>query len=232
MAEQEIYVIIFLRGVTIMTFDRVRNEEQRKIRVQEIKDAAIKLFDTEQFHEIDLAKIANGTSFTRGNLYKYISSKEEIFLLVTLDEYSNWINDLKETFQTKLDQDIPVFSRQWAEVIYRHPRFLKLMSMLFTVTERNVSLEKLVEFKTQFLDLTSDLNDTLKVVFPTWGDQTIDKFLHSQFYYVIGFFPYTSPTLIQKQAMEQVGIDSTSLQFVNDFSEFVTYTIGHLHHES
>ncbi|MFC4598078.1 TetR/AcrR family transcriptional regulator [Cohnella hongkongensis] len=211
-----------------MEFDRVRNDEQRKIRVEQIKKAAIKLLDTEQFHKIELAKIANETTFTRGNLYKYISSKEEIYLLVALDEFTDWLDDIRGTFVTDMTRDIQGFSHQWAQVLYRHQRFLKLISILFTMIERNVSLEKLVDFKKQYLNIMSEANDVLKIVFPAWDDKTIDKFFQLQSYYVIGLFPYTSPAPIQKQAMEQAGIPYESFDFVDDVSEFVAYTASYL----
>ncbi|ULO07635.1 TetR/AcrR family transcriptional regulator [Paenibacillus sp. 19GGS1-52] len=213
-----------------MEFDRVRNDTQRKIRVEQIKNAAIKLFDTEQFHEIDLAKIAKETTFTRGNLYKYISSKEEIFLLVVLDEFKDWISDLKKNFTIEMTHEIQAFSQRWAEVVYRHQRFLKLISMLFTIIERNVTLEKLVSFKSQFSIETVDLNHVIKYVFPVWDDKTIDKFFRVQTHYLIGLFPYTSPTPIQKEAMEQLDINYKSLDFINEFSEFISFTVSYLNH--
>lgn len=211
-----------------MEFDRVRNEEQRKIRVEQIKNAAIKLFDTLQFHEIDLAKIANETTFTRGNLYKYISSKEEIYLLVALDEIKDWVSDIKKTFVTEMTHDIHNFARQWAQVLDRHPRFLKLVSMLFTMIERNVSLERLVDFKKQYLTAMTEVNGVVMVVFPAWDDKTVNKFLQLQSHYVIGLFPYTSPAPIQKQAMEQSGMNYKPIHFIDDFSEFVAYTTDYL----
>ncbi|TSB45556.1 TetR/AcrR family transcriptional regulator [Alkalicoccobacillus porphyridii] len=210
-----------------MEFERVRTEEQRKIRIQQIKDAAIKLFDTLQFHEIELAKIAKETTFTRGNLYKYISSKEEIYLLVAMDELTEWISDVKETFTTKMD-DIESFSQQWAEVAYRHKRFLKLISMLFTMIERNVSLERLIDFKQNYRVAMAELHDSLKLVFPEWKDETIIRFFELQSNYVIGLFPYTSPTPIQKEAMEKSGLNYKDLDFVKDFAEFIAYTIRYL----
>ncbi|MET3544922.1 hypothetical protein ABID47_001516 [Paenibacillus favisporus] len=48
-----------------------------------------------------------------------------------------------------------------------------------------------------------EANDVLKIVFPAWDDETIDKFFQLQSYYVIGLFPYTSPAPIQKQAMDK-----------------------------
>ncbi|WP_020620551.1 TetR/AcrR family transcriptional regulator [Paenibacillus daejeonensis] len=211
-----------------MEFDRVRNEEQRKIRVEQIKNAAIKLFDTEQFHEIDLAKIAKETTFTRGNLYKYISSKEEIYLLVALDELQGWVADLKQTFDQDLSDDIDAFSQQWAEAADRHPRFLKLISMLFTIIERNVTLEKLVEFKKQYIVAIAELGEVMQAVFPAWDDKTIQKFFDLQSHYVIGLFPYTSPAPIQREAMERAGFHVEPIQFVDKVAEFVAYTVRYL----
>ncbi|MFS0723139.1 TetR family transcriptional regulator [Paenibacillus sp. 1P07SE] len=211
-----------------MEFDRVRNEEQRKIRIEQIKNAAIKLFDTEQFHEIDLAKIAKETTFTRGNLYKYISSKEEIYLMVALDEMLGWVADLRTTFVKDMTEDIPAFSQQWAQAADRHPRFLKLISMLFTIIERNVTLEKLVEFKKQYMLAIAEVGQVIATAFPSWDDKTIAKFLDLQSHYVVGLFPYTAPAPIQREAMEQSGFHVEPIQFVDKLAEFVAYTVRYL----
>ncbi|MDQ0193545.1 hypothetical protein [Paenibacillus wynnii] len=76
-----------------------------------------------------------------------------------------------------------------------------------------MTLEKLVSFKQQFAIETVELNHLVKIVFPVWDDKTIDKFFQMQSNYLIGLFPYTSPTPIQKEAMEQLGIDYKSLDF-------------------
>lgn len=211
-----------------MNFDRVRTEEQRKIRVEQIKNAAIKLFDMEPFHDIDLTKIANETSFTRGNLYKYISSKEEIYLLVTLDEINSWISEISNTFHTDMTHNITEFSKKWAHAMYQHQRFLKLVSVLFTTIEQNVSLENLVNFKKQFFVIFSELNKVVKTVFPKWDDNTVNKFIQLQMYHAIGLFPAASPTPIQKEAIAQSEIPYPFPDFVDDFSEFISYTISYL----
>ena len=94
-------------------------------------------------------------------MYKYISSKEEIYLLVALDELQGWVADLKQTFDQDLSGDIDSFSQQWAEAADRHPRFLKWISMLFTIIERNVTLEKLVDFKKQYIVAIVELGEVM-----------------------------------------------------------------------
>ncbi len=211
-----------------MEFDRARNEEQRKIRVEQIKKAAIQLFDIKQFHDITLAEIANETSFTRGNLYKYISSKEDIYLLVTLDEIVDWIKDLEKTISKEFTREIDDFSKKWANVMYRHQRFLKLISLLYTIIEKNVSLENLIDFKKKFALASLNLFKVLRTAFPTWDDKAIEKFIRLQMQYAIGSFSSTSLTPIQKEAIKRSEIPYKLVDFVDDFSEFVTYTVKYL----
>lgn len=211
-----------------MEFDRARNEEQRKIRIEEIKNAAIKLLDTKQFHEIDLTQIANGTSFTRGNLYKYISSKEEIYLLIIVDEINDMINDIKKYIHTGVNNGIDDFSENWAYIMYRHERFIKLISLLFSTLERNVSLQTLINFKKQFGTALYELNGIVKEVFSTWDDKIVNKFIQMQMHYAIGLFQTTSPSQIQKEANEKSGVNYKIEGFIEDFSEFISYTIHYL----
>ena len=133
-----------------MDFERVKTEEQRKIRIQEIKNAAIKLFDTHDFYEITLADIAKGTNFTRGNLYKYVSSKEEIYLLITIDEFNKLLVELKIKLNKDFSKKTDEFSEILAKEIEKQERFLKLFSILYTNLEKNASEEKLIQFKEEF----------------------------------------------------------------------------------
>lgn len=211
-----------------MEFERVRTEEQRKIRVQQIKDAAVKLFDTEPFHEIDLTRIAKETSFTRGNLYKYVSSKEEIYLLVIEDEMYDYVDDLKKAFSSDRTQDIQGFAKEWAQTTNRHQRMVKLLSMLATIIEQNVTLEKLVHFKQQLALIMSKMSDVVKVAFPSWNEATLSQFVQMQTYYASGLFPAVTPSLLQREAHEKAEVQIDLPEFESGFAEFIDYTVSYL----
>ena len=214
-----------------MEFDRVRNEEQRKIRFEQIKNAAIRLFDEKQFHEITLANISKETSFTRGNLYKYISSKEEIYLLVIVDEIRDWIKDLNKHITSDMTNDIESFSIKWATITYQHQRFLKLISILFTILERNVSLERLIEFKNEFAIETSRAFDAIRTAFPAWDNKKIRRFIDIQKHFAIGLYPTTTPAPIQREALEKSNMNFQFPDFIKEFSELIRFTIVYLNHD-
>ncbi|GGO01043.1 TetR/AcrR family transcriptional regulator [Saccharibacillus kuerlensis] len=211
-----------------MEFERVRTEEQRKIRVQQIKDAAVKLFDTEPFHEIDLTRIAKETSFTRGNLYKYVSSKEEIYLLVIEDEMYDYVDDLKKTFSSNPTPDMENFAEKWAQTTNRHHRMLKLLSMLATIIEQNVSLEKLVHFKQQLALIMAKMSEVVKVAFPSWHEATLSQFVQMQTYYASGLFPAVTPSPLQREAHEKADVQIDLPDFESGFAEFIASIASYL----
>ena len=61
-------------------FIRARSDEHKEERLCQIKEATAELFRTAPYAEITLTTIAEKLGWSRANLYKYVTTKEEIFL--------------------------------------------------------------------------------------------------------------------------------------------------------
>ena len=72
-------------------FTRARSSEQKEERMREIKCAAERQFEQRTYQSISLSTIAEELSWSRANLYKYVTSKEEIFLEISGDKYSEYL---------------------------------------------------------------------------------------------------------------------------------------------
>ena len=72
-------------------FTRARSSEQKEERMEEIKRAAERQFSQRTYQSITLSTIAEELSWSRANLYKYVTSKEEIFLELSADKYSRYL---------------------------------------------------------------------------------------------------------------------------------------------
>lgn len=64
----------------------------------EIKAAADELFCSVPYQEITLSTIAGKLSWTRANLYKYVTTKEEIYLEICSDKMQSYFDDLLASF--------------------------------------------------------------------------------------------------------------------------------------
>jgi len=208
-----------------MTFERARNTEQKNIRIQQIKEATLNLFDTKAYHEISLATIAKELHFTRANLYKYISTKEEIFLLIMHDEITQWLVELETAYGHSEDILLEEFVSTWARVTSKHARLLKLFSILFTVLEQNASIDQLVAFKNEFAVLSTRMYSLVKKLRPKLNQTTIDKFLMMQLSFAIGLYPLAHPSDNQIIATKKSNYVHSPPDFTSHFEEFLTYLL-------
>lgn len=209
-----------------MAFERARNEAQREERVEQIKQAAIACFDHSPYHEITLAQIAGQTGFTRANLYKYIGSKEEIYLLVTEDELAAWVADLSTAVATPLST--ADFAQTWAHMMASHHRLMKLLAILFPVLERNASYERLVAFKQAFAATSRQLFALLARQFPTWSPHQCEHFVRLQTQFSLGAFEMSDTTDAQRQALREADLPYEPSDFETSMTEFLQYTINYV----
>ncbi len=213
-----------------MSFIRARNDEQKNIRLEQIRSAAQDLFDTEPYEKITLASIAKKLDFSRVNLYNYVSTKEEIYLLLTTDEMSGFFQDILDTFEGIPAITSEEFSLLWAETLFRHERLLKLCSILFSIIEKNVTVQSLAEFKKQlFIDIER-VYPMLKRLLPGIPEQSILTFLDYQLHHIAGLYPAVTLNEIQREAIRISGIPYEAKDFVSAFSEFLIIVLSGLEH--
>ena len=115
-----------------MNFIRARGEEQKKIRIQQIVDAAASLYAEVGYDKVTFSQIGRKLSFSRLNLYNYFRCKEDIFLTLLLQDIRCMVEDAEKTFSGAVT-DRDAFCLAWAELNLRHQRMLSLFSITNTV---------------------------------------------------------------------------------------------------
>ena len=99
-----------------MSFLRAHGEKEKQERVQQIIDATIKLYDEIGYDKITFSKIALNLNFSRINLYNYFSCKEDIFLLILMQEIRQMVADAEVSFTAPID-DLDAFCQKWAAML-------------------------------------------------------------------------------------------------------------------
>ncbi len=80
-----------------------RKEREREARKKEILDAALKLFSRKGYEETSMDEIAERAELSKGILYYYFHSKEELFYEVALRETSNFYRKAYEAVKNMRD---------------------------------------------------------------------------------------------------------------------------------
>ncbi len=132
-----------------------------------------KLFDENPYHEISLSKIGAEINFSRGNLYKYIASKEDIYIYIMMDELTKVTKELEEALISNQPLTTQALATNWATVIAQNPRYLRLFSILFSIIEQNASLPILVEFKELYIKTDQQLFRLMKLNLPDFTEEEI-----------------------------------------------------------
>jgi AcrR family transcriptional regulator len=185
-----------------MKWQRARSEEQKEHRISEIVDATARLYEKHSFEEISFTLIAKEAEFTRSNLYKYFSSKEEIFLAFLIQDMRLWRAELLKTCRRCKVESIEKFASVWMKTLVKHKRFLDLLSLLPTFLEKNVSEQSLVDFKRSVVNELKALSELLCEIFPALSPQKTGEFLELQLASVIGLYQITNLSEVQQKVLE------------------------------
>lgn len=196
-----------------MDFKRARTDAQIEERRKEILTACAELFDNGDIDDVHFKAIGERTSFGRSTIYKYYTTKEEILLDLLLEDVKVWIKDIS-TFTKKYETlSREEFCLELTKTYIKNDRLLKLMSILYSIIEKNCSLEKLAEFKRNLMGFREPLYLSIHKYFPDSDEEAIQTFIFSSSSYILGLYPTTHISEKQKQAIMLSGYDYKALDF-------------------
>ena len=118
---------------------RARSDEHKEERLSQIKEATAELFASCPYSEITLTTIAEKLGWSRANLYKYVTTKEEIFLEISAEKMATYYNALLSAFPDGNNFTPDVITEVWAGIVNANQDYMRYVSYLNPVIETNVS---------------------------------------------------------------------------------------------
>lgn len=154
-------------------FKRARNPKAKEIRKQSILDAATTLFKNDPSNLPTTSQISKHCDISKGALYLYFKTKEEIFLAIVEEHLLEWldifnIQALLQARQTLDDKLLITMIEKSCTHLSSNPTFMQLASMSSSVIEPNVDSTILLEHKNvvgrKITQLSQDIANNLKPV--------------------------------------------------------------------
>lgn len=171
-----------------VSFLRARGEEQKKIRRQQIVDAAAALYAEVGYDKVTFSKIGRKVSFTRLNLYNYYQCKEDIFLTLLLQDRWKLVEDARDTFSGAVT-DRDAFCQTWGELMLRHQRMLALFSIVNTVILKDASSEMHKRFRLEIGQIFDELVTLVQELFPKFTREQAALFVDCESSYALTLYP-------------------------------------------
>lgn len=207
-------------------FIRARSAEQKGQRLEEIKGAARSQFQTHPYHEITLTTIADELGWSRANLYKYVTTKEEIFLLLAGDECASYFEALLAALPEGCGLAPDVVAEVWAGIANAHQEYFRLGDLLTTIIETNVTVERLARFKSGYYAHVSAMEERLPRILDIRAAH-VEPLLMAIYYHAVGLVSGCWRNPLVAQALESIGRERRQVDFRAEMCDFIGMCLEH-----
>ena len=189
-----------------MDWERARKPEQKEIRRNAILEAAKALFSELKYEEISLNAIAREARISKPNVYRYFSSREEIFLAIFEEEQRKFIDELSLKLKRLRGKDIAAgIARAWVDVSLAFPTLMDLLPQHSISMEENSSPEQLAAFKKQTLADWQKLIGALYETHPAIDAEAWTNVIKLTVRLMSGLWPLANPSDVVVQAAKESG---------------------------
>jgi TetR/AcrR family transcriptional regulator len=204
---------------------RARSSEQIEQRMHTILDAAGKVFHTVPYEKVTMQMIANETGFSRSNLYRYFTTREEIFLALFLSDIETWAIRIKSVFTH--EETPETFIEKWTEVLCGQKRLLELVPLLSISLEKNTSEEVYRKTKLLLMDYMKEIIPFLQKAIPSLGFEQWREFLLVHLAFHAGAWPMAQYNDLQTKILEELCLDEIKIEFSSFYRKsMLTYLKG------
>ena len=207
-------------------FIRARSPEQKEQRLDEIKGAVRRQFAVRPYHEITLTTIAEELGWSRANLYKYVTTKEEIFLLLTADECDAYFEALLAALPEGAELAPAEAADAWADVAAAHQEYFRLGDLLTTIVETNVTVERLMDFKRGYYAHVDEMRERLPKVTGI-APERVEPLLLAIYYHATGLVSSCWSNPLIAEALRRLEIERPETDFRAEMRDFIGMCLGH-----
>lgn len=207
-------------------FIRARSPEQKEQRLDEIKGAVRRQFAKRPYHEITLTTIAEELGWSRANLYKYVTTKEEIFLLLTADECDAYFEALLAALPEGHEFAPAEAADAWANVAAEHQEYFRLGDLLTTIVETNVTVERLMDFKRGYYAHVTEMREHLPQVIGI-APEYVETLLLAVCYHATGLVSSCWSNPLIAEALRRLEIERPETDFRAEMRDFIAMCLEH-----
>ena len=188
-----------------MEYQRARTREQIEERRLDILAACDRLFEEGGYESINIKAISEMTTIKRSSIYTYYKTKDEMILDSLCLELLKWQEELCVWSEEETALDRTEFSRQFTKLLLTKDKMLQYYCLLYTVLEKNCSVEKLVEFKRKATPVMETLVRRLMHFFSHYSVEQAALAAEEMIAFIQGAYPASHLTKRQMDALEKSG---------------------------
>lgn len=142
---------------------RARKDEDKEARRQLILDEALRLYEATAYADVKMADVAERAALAKGTVFLYFPTKEALFLALLEDLLFAWFAKLEGLLAAgDARWTGPWLARTVAESLDGEESLTRLLALLQTVLEQNVTVEQVRRFKERLLEAQLRIGATVE----------------------------------------------------------------------
>lgn len=188
---------------------RAISDDHKQQRRQAILDEALALLAVMPYDEITMQLLAEHLGLVKGTLYLYFATKEALFLALQEQQLVAWFADLNAVLAGYVTTALEPggLAQILVESIERHQQFPRLLSLLHSVLERNISLAEAVAFKQMLRFQVARSGAAIEAALPKLAAGQGTEVLLRLHALVIGTWLVTDPSAVVRAALADPAAD-------------------------
>ncbi len=197
---------------------RAIGNEQKEERRLAILETAWEMFQVRSYEELTIADVAQAAGLAKGTVFLYFNTKEALFLGILEQQLYQWFSAVDARLE-KLpnpSEILPV-AEVISQTLETRPDLVRLLAILHTVLERNITVEEAINFKlflqTHFIRTGQLLERCLSFLTPGKGAHL----LLQSYSLVIGFWHLADNAPVVQQALERPDLAIFKVSFNKEF---------------
>lgn len=211
-----------------MSFQRARSYDQIEVRKHEIILAASHVYKELGYEGLNFNSIAKHTNITRSSIYNYFETKEEILLLILVNDLNEWSISFGAQFSFNKVYSIKDISTIWTECLMKQERLIELHSILFTIIAKNVSQKYLECFEQASNDSRKSMAIILVDLFPKATQESLVNFTFSALSLALGQFPLAK---VNDMFSSKITENSSCIDFKSNYIVAINQLLYGLEHD-
>ena len=214
------------------TYLRARSPEQKEERRRHLLDTAKSLLlEMPDVHDLGINELARQAHMTKSNVYRYFESSEAVLLDVLVEEYMLWRGELRKALSRggKRSGTIEHIARAFTVTLVARPLLCQLTSIFPSILERNVSAERMVQFKHGLLAVRQETALDFHGCVPTIPASTFERFIHFALPLLIGLWPLGNPGEVAAAVSARPDLAALRYDFQHDLEEGMLMLLRGLH---
>lgn len=201
---------------------RARTPEQKEVRRRHLLDTAKSLLlEIPDVHDLGINELARRAQMTKSNVYRYFESSEAVLLEALVEEFMLWHADLGKALARggKRIGTIEHIARAFSATLVARPLLCRLASIFPSILERNVSAERIVQFKQGLLAVRKQTALDFHGCVPDISAAAFERFIHLALPLLIGMWPLGNPGEVAAQVSARADLAALRYRFQQDLAE-------------